>query len=346
MKRNYQIIFLSTLVASLLTACIQEVDLPIRIETPVLVVDGLITDEAAPQVVRLSYSGIYSGSNKINEDQAVSGARVIITDDRGGRTQLEPTFDDPGSYRSTGIQLVGQVGRTYTLTVELPNGDVYQSTPEKMAPAPAIEKIYSEFTEAGSGNQRFGYNVFLDTKDPKGEQNYYRWQANGFRQRQATGVRNPLSGILENVTCWEYFKRDNVDIETDADIDGNTIQKRNMVFSPAYVNTPILIEVSQYSLSREVYQFWRRMNDQLTRTGSIFDPLPSSVEGNVSLKNNPNQLALGYFGASSVSRKRLVIVDTNEQNKQRIEISAREFIRTGGCTNVFQGTTPFRPSGW
>jgi hypothetical protein len=88
------------------------------------------------------------------------------------------------------------------------------------------------------------------------------------------------------------------------------------------------------------------MNDQLTRTGSIFDPLPAPVEGNIFLKSNPNKLALGYFGASAVSRKRLVIVEGNEAKMQRIEVSSQVFIPTGGCTLVFPGTTTFKPSGW
>ncbi|MEI7586353.1 DUF4249 domain-containing protein [Runella sp.] len=334
------------IIAFFVTSCIREIDLPIRVEQPVLVVDGMITDEAPPYIVKLTYTGVYKASNRIDESQTVSGAKVVLSDDQGKKATFEQVLEEPGKYQITDASFKGQIGRTYTLTIGLPNGEVYESKPEKMEAVPAAEQLYSEFTENGGGEQRVGYNIFLDTKDPKGIHNYYRWQTYGYRMRRATGVLNPLSGIMENKQCWQFFKRDDIDVETDVDFDGNNIQKRSMIYSPAYANAPQLIETSQFSLSREVYQFWKRMNDQLTRTGSIFDPLPAPVEGNIFLKSNPNKLALGYFGASAVSRKRLVIVEGNEAKMQRIEVSSQVFIPTGGCTLVFPGTTTFKPSGW
>jgi hypothetical protein len=328
------------------TSCIREIDLPIRVERPILVVDGMITDEAPPYTVKLTYTGVYKASNRIDENQAVSGARINLIDDTGRKSAFEQVLEEPGKYQMTDASFRGQVGRTYTLSIELPNGEVYESKPEKMVAVPPAERLYAEFTETGSGEQRVGYDIFIDTQDPKGIQNYYRWQTYGYRMRLATGVLNPFSGIMDNKQCWQYFKRDDIDIETDVDFDGNTIKKRLMIYSPAYANAPQLIEVSQFSLSREVYQFWRRMNEQLTRTGSIFDPLPAPVEGNIFLKSNPNNLALGYFGASSVSRKRLVLDNATEAQRQRIEVSSQPFIPTGGCTVLFPGATTFKPSGW
>lgn len=329
-----------------LTSCIREIDLPIRVEQPILVVDGMITNEAPPYTIKLTYTGVYKSSNRIDENQAVSGAKVVLSDDQGNKATFEQVLEEPGKYQINDASFRGQVGRTYTLSIGLPNGEIYESKPEKMEAVPAADQLYTEFTENGSGEQRVGYNIFIDTKDPKGIPNYYRWQTYGYRMRQSRGVLNPLSGIMENRQCWQFFKRDDIDVETDIDFDGNNIQKRWMIYSPAYANAPQLIEVSQFSLSREVYQFWRRMNDQLTRTGSIFDPLPAPVEGNIYLKSNPNKLALGYFGASAVSRKRLVVNDATEAQRQRIEVSSQPFIPTGGCTIVFPGTTPFKPSGW
>lgn len=345
-KNIHHKFILATILSGLFVSCIREIDLAIRAEKPVLVVDGMITNEAPPYIVKLTYTGVYEASNRINENQAVSGARVTITDDQGLKTQLEQVLEEPGKYQTNDAAYRGQIGRSYTVTVELPNGEVYESTPEKLSAVPEISQLYSEFTESGGGEQPVGYNVFLDTKDPKGIQNYYRWQTTGYRMRLASGVLNPISGVMENKQCWQSFKRETIDIETDVDFDGNTIQKRLMIYSPAYSDSQYLIEVTQLSLTREVYQFWRRMNEQLTRTGSIFDPLPSPVEGNIFLKSNPNKLALGYFGASAVSKKRLIIYETDEAKRQRIQVSFQPFIPTGGCTNIFPGATPFKPGGW
>jgi hypothetical protein len=38
------------------------------------------------------------------------------------------------------------------------------------------------------------------------------------------------------------------------------------------------VEVSQYSLTREAYQFWKLLDEQQTRTGSLFDPQPAPMK--------------------------------------------------------------------
>lgn len=346
MKIFFLNILLSLFLLSTVVSCIKEVDLPIRVENPILVVDGLITNQTPPYYLKLTYTGVYKWSNIITESQTVSGARITLQDDAGNKTNFEQLLEEAGKYKTTDMNFVGTIGRTYTLTITLPDGRIYESKPEKMIAVPAADSVYAEFTENGNGEQRVGYNIYIDTKDPKGIPNYYRWISYGYRLRQTKGVLNPFSGAWQNTHCWQFFKRDDIDIEADTDIDGNILKKRSLIFSPAYVNAPILIDVTQYSLSREVYQFWRRMNEQLTRTGSIFDPLPAPVEGNVFLKADPNQLALGYFGASAVVNKKLIIDETSEKTKQRIEVAGRDFIVEGGCTIVLPNTTTFKPSGW
>jgi hypothetical protein len=66
-----------------LTSCLEEVQIPLRIESSVLVVDGGITNQSPPYSVRLSYSGNQDNSNDINQNLAVSGARVVLKSDTG-----------------------------------------------------------------------------------------------------------------------------------------------------------------------------------------------------------------------------------------------------------------------
>ena len=65
--------------------------------------------------------------------------------------------------------------------------------------------------------------------------------------------------------------------------------------------------MQQYALTQAAYQYWTLFEQQRTRTGSLFDPQPASIEGNVRLQSDTTTLALGYFGASAVSRRRLII---------------------------------------
>lgn len=60
--------------------------------------------------------------------------------------------------------------------------------------------------------------------------------------------------------------------------------------------------VRQYSLTQAAYQYWTLFEQQCTRSGTIFDPQPASIEGNVRAVDDTTKLALGFFGASGVSQ--------------------------------------------
>ena len=82
--------------------------------------------------------------------------------------------------------------------------------------------------------------------------------------------------------------------------------------------------------------FLAKVDEQTSRTGSIFDPLPASLEGNIYNINQPNELALGYFGASAVSYKRIVIVPMYLK-EHLLQGIAGIFIEEGDCSLLLSG---------
>jgi hypothetical protein len=77
-------------------------------------------------------------------------------------------------------------------------------------------------------------------------------------------------------------------------------------------------------------------DEQTTRTGSIFDPLPASPEGNIYNVNHPIELALGYFGAPAVSYKRIIIVPMYLK-EHLLQGIAGIFIEEGDCSLLLSG---------
>ena len=80
--------------------------------------------------------------------------------------------------------------------------------------------------------------------------------------------------------------------------------------------------------------FLAKVDEQTSRTGSIFDPLPASPEGNIYNINQPNELALGCFGASAVSYKRIVIVPMYLK-EHLLQSIAGIFIEEGDCSILY-----------
>ncbi|MCU0390553.1 MAG: DUF4249 domain-containing protein [Thermoflexibacter sp.] len=315
---NYLILIFLLLLLGL-SACVEPVGIPLRSGSQRLVVEGIFTNEAEPCTVKLSYS---QDINALKNITYVSNAKIRITDDRGNHTDFREVSTPFPYYLSTNRQFVGVIGRTYTLSIELPDGKKFVSRPETMQSVPSIDNISVEFdnsTKSFNGNKLFGYKVYLDTQDPIETGNYYRWSAYTYAFKQTR--LKPCAAFSPPICRDYYWCRENeqdIIIGSDVGLNGNPIKKQYVHFSPVYILGQSYVEVRQQAISREIYQYWKNYIDQTLRTGSIFDPIPSTIVGNVYNPNNPNEFALGYFSVASVSVKRFIINSIDMPNGRNL----------------------------
>ncbi len=330
-----------------LVSCVEEIELPPRSVASRLVVEGLITNEAPPYSVKLTYSSAYNSVLFGQGETPVSGAVVTITEVGGRSIQLQQDASAPLFYRQRDPEFVGKVGKSYQLTVALADGIRYVSESELLSEVPAIDRLYAEHRPRAI-DDLFSpeyYEVLLDTKDPAAPGNYYRWSAYGYVPRFSTGVSQGFAGVCCQY-CFYPIYGTGSDVRSDALVNGRTITRQVVHASPIYYPGQHFIEVRQYSLTRGAYQFWTRFEEQRKRTGSLFDPLPASIDGNVHEASDPNKLALGYFGASAVATKRMIIPgDTNSVRKLEIKYSGI-FVKQGDCRQVYNQGRFGKPEGW
>ncbi|CCH51124.1 hypothetical protein BN8_00033 [Fibrisoma limi BUZ 3] len=338
-------VVLTLLLISGLSACIDPISLPIRNEEPRLVVDGQITNEAPPYTVRLTYTTGFTGSNTV--DTPVLRAVVSLSDDAGRTT----TFRDRGTgvYETTDLTFRGEVGRSYSLTVRLNDGKTYESKPEQMPAVPPIDSISFEVVSRLS-NMATPYRLayYVTTNDPATERNYYRWTAFGYTNRLSTGVPCSLGSPARcNNRCWTPVSSDQLNVFSDDAINGNPIRKREVLQLPIYTVGPQLVEVQQYGLTQANYQFWKAYEEQSTRTGSIFDPLPAPIAGNLVNINDPTDLARGYFAVTSITRKRARAQEYDaQQNLGLLSFISSVIIPEGDCRQFFGPVPIVEPEGW
>ncbi|WP_157583041.1 DUF4249 domain-containing protein [Spirosoma arboris] len=328
-----------------MTACVNEVQLPIRQVKPRLVVDGLITDEAPPYPIKLTLSGAYSSGGGFPEELIINGAVVTITDNGDRTVQLEQDVLQPSYYWVRDPSFQGQPGHRYTLKVVLPDGTVYVSSSELLAPVAPIERVYAEYRRGeGSFGQPDLYNILIDTRDPATLGDYYRWSTYSYVPRWTTV--DPQHSTCSVCSCWTPYFSELTNVLSDALINGNRISHRSVFNSPVYAIGKQFVEVRQYSLSRSAYQYWTHFEEQRSRTGSLFDPQPASIEGNVHQQADTTVLALGYFGASSVSRQRLVIPGDTIQYDRFLNRLNKAFIPPGSCPGNFPLSQLGPPTNW
>lgn len=167
----------------LLFSCDQEeiIQLDLNESPTQFVIEGSVTDEAAPCKVRITRTVHF---DQPNDFPAVSGAVVVISDDAG---QLDTLIEkDPGVYESAEV-FTGVAGRTYTLQVWVEGHHFMASSAmPDLVPFDDLKTIRLPF---GGSDALVMTPVF---NDPPGLGNNYQFiQSNN-------GVRQPFIFVMDD----------------------------------------------------------------------------------------------------------------------------------------------------
>ena len=339
------------LISGVWTSCVKKVTVKTRLEKPQLVVEGSVSNDSTAYLVSLGYSGQFTFADDIPEENRETRALVTIQDDLGQQYAL--THLGNGLYQTIDPDFIGKVGRSYSVTIVLPDGRTYVSKPETILPVVPFNRINANWVNDFNLEHPTYLNISVDADDPAAQENYYRWTFDSYIMRETRGV--PCGFFCVNyVFCYQRQPGPDVRILSDAAINGRPI--RNQLVGRTYIYTygNPYIEVKQHAISRGAYQFLERYQDQLVRTGGILDPLPASIKGNVYNKDNPADFALGYFSAESVYKKKLIVIPYSI-TAYLLDISAKSFIPEGSiaCFDYYPNSLPYPtgqfpppPPGW
>jgi hypothetical protein len=67
------------------------------------------------------------------------------------------------------------------------------------------------------------------------------------------------------------------------------------------------LQVLQYSLSDESYDYWKRIEEQNQESGGIYERQPEYISGNLYNINHQEEYVLGFFNLCPVSEKRIFL---------------------------------------
>jgi hypothetical protein len=326
-----KIIISVILVSSILSyvSCVEPIvpDLKESDTQNVMVVDGTITDEEGPFIVKLTTS---VPVNELYSPKPVLDAEVRVFDDKGDDVQL--FGDNNGIYESTDKDLKGIPGNTYTLAITTIEGMQYMSTSVLMQEAPDIDSVYFEEVEHTrfEGNQTIGetwLNILLNTHDSEDKTKYWHFEfEETWEVRMLSGqvpvYHDPLNGAAftwENVAisgdkqiCWVTKPSSSVLIASTVNSPVNEINKfivQSLGPDEDKLHIGYSILVKQSPISHELYDFWKELKDVNETVGGLYEKMPSQVFGNISCCNGTSK-ALGYFSALSVREKRIFINKT------------------------------------
>ena len=331
-------------VCILISACIKQAKLDYRTPEKTLVVEGLLLTDSTPCKVSLSYSGLFN-ENGGQLKEPITDASVFVYDDTNDSLKL--TSDVAGNYRDISQEFHATAGRSYFIKIFLSNGETYASIPEKIAPVVQNFELDSIGVSDATGiPQLYGADVRINIQDPPNETNYYRWISVDYLSRKATGVPCGF-GPPCDAYCYQLFNDSTVRILSDKNVNGNLIKDQSVLISPYYYYGKLFIEIKQLSLTREAFQFWQLYQQQTTRTGTIEDPLPSALNGNIYNMNDSTQLALGYFEASDVYSKKYTLAPQFIYGYYTLaDVAQYIYPYPGKCWDVYPNAMEDVPKAW
>lgn len=294
----------------LLPSCIETFEVNYPLNSAAVVVTGMITDRE-PAYVELSKPAPSPMSTQAGI-RPITGASITLVDDAGTRELL--VEERPGFYQG---QNPGVVGRMYHVEILLSDDRQITSTAQLMKPNPSIDSLYLEpvsyyqqFNDKVVADIRgLNLNLYLNRKDTVSK--YYRWMVGGTYK-----FFTAYDFDFELEPCYYTFPQlPTFIIGESASEDADIIVKTMKFISPnsTYVYGHS-VELTQYSQTQESYDYWKKIDDQQNNLGSIFDPPPAQILGNLTFVDEEQDLVFGFFEAASVKTRRVFITSESFTN--------------------------------
>lgn len=295
--------FIIVLLIGGMLACVEPIDFEAR-GVDLLVVEGFITDEQRVHTVRVSRTAAYSG-DAVN---GITTAEVSVVDELGNITCLMHTVD--GIYASE-VSFAGIEGRTYTLKVVTPDGSEYRSTPQTLQAFGSLDSVYfaqherEYLNESNNVQVEKGIQYYIDYSVPQNEPAYFMWQWEATYQ-----FRTRYHDKNKPLDCYvEENSRGFLKVANGTAIGDTKVVREGFMFvRPDYQYwLAYSLNVKQYSISEEAFDFYNSIRKQQDNSGSIFDPTPANSTGNIISSSNPDEKVLGFFGAYGATDKRTFV---------------------------------------
>jgi hypothetical protein len=245
----------------------------------------------------------------------ISDALVVLTDDQGNTWAYENDPEKQGRYI---LDIQGQPGVTYFVTITLPTGEIYESVPERIPLNYGSDSVYhtfedKEFTDfEGTVSTRHYMNIFTNAKFSAVDNQtlFIKWSIDEVYKLSPTDFPDPFGDIPPPCYISQYVDAQRVNMfngeeSTATEINDLFLATRLIDYS---FHERHYFRIFQSSLSREAFEYWRNVNALVSQVGSIFDTPPAKIRGNIFNVNDSEEEVHGYFQAANETSQRFFTI--------------------------------------
>lgn len=359
----------------IMSACVERIEFDVPPPQLLTVVEGTITDQPGPYVVKLSRGLTLDADSSFLV--GIENAKVTLFDHEGNQEDFTETT--PGVYATAGT-IQGKVGGRYHIRIQMPDGKVYESQPDELLPVGEIKELQYRY-EARTVVKPFGeiaadvFNVFIDA-DAGSTGSFVRWRFTGTYRVKTDPEQHliiypfpylplkspwPCSGYVvgfgpegsggilvktNECTCCVCWVRQYEQIPqlSDTQLISNN-QFKNVKVGEVPINNASFydkywVNVEQLSLTRKAYDFFKLVRSQKEGASSLFQPPSGEIRGNIIAKNSSDAV-IGIFYASAIKAKSEFILPSSIP----YPVTPIDFV-TLPCYDFYKNATSAKPSFW
>ncbi|HEX4851458.1 MAG TPA: DUF4249 domain-containing protein [Puia sp.] len=303
-----------------------------------LVVEGIINSGPGSTIIKLSRTTALSDSSRIVE----TGAQVFI--EGNNNTTYTLTETQKGQYIIGGLTL--DPNSTYRLRI-VANQKEYHSDYVPVNSNPPIDSVNWTYLSDG-------VHIFANTHDPLNIAKFFQWDFTETWEIHSPytpdAIYDPytpyyvvsFNGLFYYVhdsskyQCWQSDTSQTILLGSTDKYAIDTISAPITLVEKGSVKMSVLysINVRQYALTKDGYEFLQKMQKNSQQLGSIFDAQPSELQGNIHSISDPSEIVIGYVSICPIQENRIFISNSAlpDWNYQpncpiRIEPNDTAFIR-------------------
>jgi hypothetical protein len=215
-----------------------------------------------------------------------------------------------GVYKSAPLNL--NSSNLYRLRILTSTGDEYVSEYVPVLITPFIDSVSWQ-----QDNETI--NISISTHDPLNQSKYFKWEYEETWEYKAVyeSILKFTNGQIQfrdssemTSRCWLNNISYDILTESTSQLSEDRIVNETLINLPA--KSPKLevrysVLVKQYSLTKAAFEFWEIVEKNTQQLGSLFDPQPSQLKGNIKNTKNEKEPVIGIVSASTINSQRIFI---------------------------------------
>lgn len=285
-----------------LVGCVQPYPLiEIDANSQLLVVDGFLNASENHLSVRLSRTvNLTDTQNSVPELHATvqlateDGDAYNVPETGDGHYELDVNVENQKRYR---LEIVAA-------------GKKYFSGYENVGISPPIDSVT---WHPGP----YGITIHVNTHDAANNAQYYLWTYDETWEYRSAfesdfifeeGRYRYRFAEDDIYHCWHNVSSTSILVSTTNRLNENIVSDFQLLEIPLRSEKLLYkysVLVHQMAISNKAYEYWQQLKKNTESLGTLFDPQPSQITGNLTAENGED--VLGYFFASTVADQRIVM---------------------------------------